>query len=181
MEGVLRTFAMTGEVAPANALVNLAPCRISFRLGTMITAALGIAIFPWKLIETSAGYIFTWLVGYSALLGPIGGIVLADYWLLRRRQLVVDDLYRRGGSYEYLRGTNHVALLALGLGIAPSVPGFLATAGLAEDVPAFWRSVYTYSWFVGFGIGGGLYWALTRALARWRPATGAAGVSHRPS
>jgi NCS1 family nucleobase:cation symporter-1 len=177
----LTTNLAANVVAPANALVSLAPRRISFRLGTMITAALGIAIFPWKLIETSAGYIFTWLVGYSALLGPIGGIVLADYWLLRRRRLVVDDLYRRGGAYEYLRGTNHVALLALGLGIAPSVPGFLAAAGLAGDVPAFWRSVYTYSWFVGFGIGGGLYWALTRALARWRPAAEPAGSAPRPS
>ena len=168
----LTTNLAANVVAPANALVNLAPRRISFRLGTMLTAGLGVAMFPWKLIASSEGYIFTWLIGYSALLGPLGGIVLADYYLLRRRRLVVEDLYRRGGVYEYHRGTNHVALLALGMGIAPSVPGFLAAAGLVDGVPAFWESVYTYSWFVGFGVGAGVYLALMRALqsvaARWR-------------
>jgi nucleobase:cation symporter-1, NCS1 family len=162
----LSTNVAANVVSPANAVVNLAPRRFTFRHGALITAALGIAIFPWKLIETSEGYIFTWLVGYSALLGPIGGIVLADYYLLRRKNLAVDDLYRRGGAYEYVRGTNHVALLALGMGIGPCVPGFLAAAGIvdAAEVPAFWQSVYTYSWFVGFGVGGGVYWALMRAL-----------------
>jgi NCS1 family nucleobase:cation symporter-1 len=164
----LTTNVAANVVSPANAVVNLAPRRFTFRHGAMVTAALGIAIFPWKLIETSEGYIFTWLIGYSALLGPIGGIVLADYYLLRGRRLLVDDLYRRGGAYEYQRGTNHVALLALGLGIAPSVPGFLSAAGLVEGVPSFWRSAYDYSWFVGFGIGGGFYWVVMRSLATWQ-------------
>jgi nucleobase:cation symporter-1, NCS1 family len=159
----LSTNLAANVVSPANALVNLAPRRIGFRAGALLTAALGVAIFPWKLIESSQGYIFTWLVGYSALLGPIGGILLVDYWLIRRARLDAEALYRRGGPYEYRGGVNPRAIAALALGVAPNVPGFLAAANLVEGVAPLWTRLYTYAWFVGFLLAGGFYWLTSKA------------------
>jgi nucleobase:cation symporter-1, NCS1 family len=157
----LSTNIAANVVSPANAIVNLAPDRLSFRLGALVTAGLGIAIFPWKLIESTSGYIFTWLIGYSALLGPIGGILIADYYLVRRRRLDLIDLYRRHGRYRYRAGFNPAALAALAAGVAPNVPGFLQAAGFVEAVPPFFAQLYTYAWFVGFLLAGGLYWLLS--------------------
>jgi NCS1 family nucleobase:cation symporter-1 len=167
----LTTNLAANVVSPANDFSNLAPRAISFRAGGVITAVIGVAIMPWKLLETSQGYIFTWLVGYSALLGPIGGILIADYFVLRRMRLDVDDLYRRGGRYEYAGGFHPAALVALAAGIAPNVPGFLAQAfpRAFPHVAAPWRELYAYAWFVGLGIAGAVYLALTwrgRANAR---------------
>jgi NCS1 family nucleobase:cation symporter-1 len=134
-------------------------------MGGYITAALGIAILPWKLLESTQGYIFTWLIGYSALLGPVGGIMIADYFIWRKQELHVDDLYVRGGAYEYRRGFNPAAMLALVVGVLPNIPGFCAEAGLVakETVPQFLQTLYTYAWFVGFFLSGALYLALMRA------------------
>lgn len=154
----LSTNLAANVVSPANAMINLAPRRISFRQGALITAGLGVAMFPWKLIESTSGYIFTWLIGYSALLGPIGGILIVDYYLLRRTRLDIDALYQRSGPYWFLGGYNPVALGALVLGVLPNVPGFLQAAGLVESVPAIFASIYTYAWFVGFFLAGGIYW-----------------------
>lgn len=161
----LSTNLAANVVSPANDFSNLSPRRISYKMGGIITAVIGGIIFPWKLIESSGGYIFTWLIGYSALLGPIGGIMVADYFLLRRRELTVEDLYRRGGQYEYRGGVNWKAMLALALGVAVNVPGFLAEAipGLKDAVPGFWRTLYTYAWFVGFLLSGALYMAFSAA------------------
>jgi NCS1 family nucleobase:cation symporter-1 len=161
----LSTNLAANVVSPANDFSNLAPGKISYRTGGILTAIIGALIFPWKLIESSGGYIFTWLIGYSALLGPIGGIMVADYFLVRRRELVVEDLYRRGGQYEYRGGVNWKAMLALALGVVVNVPGFLAEAvpSLKDSVPGFWRTLYTYAWFVGFLLSGALYVALTAA------------------
>jgi len=153
----ISTNIAANVVSPANALINLSPHHISFRLGALITAGIGFAIFPWKLIESTEGYIFTWLIGYSALLGPIGGILIADYYIVRRTRLHLDDLYRRKGRYNYLGGFNPVALAALVIGVLPNVPGFLEAAGFVESVPGFFSAVYTYAWFVGFLLSGGLY------------------------
>ena len=158
----LSTNLAANVVSPANALVNLAPRAFTFKSAALTTAIIGALMLPWKLIESSEGYIFTWLVGYSALLGPIGGILLADYWLLRRTQLNADDLYRRHGSYEYTSGVNPKALFALAVGIAPNVPGFLATAGLIDGVAPLFANLYTYAWFTGFVLSGGLYLLLMR-------------------
>ena len=144
-------------VSPANALINVAPRVISFRVGALITAGLGVVILPWKLIESTEGYIFTWLIGYSALLGPIGGILITDYYLIRRTRLRLDRLYKLGGPYWYFGGFNLVAIGALVLGVIPNVPGFLHAAGFLESVPAFFDTVYTYAWFVGFLLSGLLY------------------------
>ena len=121
-------------------------------------------MMPWKLLASSQGYIFTWLVGYSALLGPIGGILIADYFVVRKRQLDVTDLYRRGGRYEYAGGFNPAAMIALLLGVLPNVPGFLAQAFPARfgTVPAFWQGLYSYAWFLGFGLAAVVYLALMR-------------------
>lgn len=144
-------------VSPANDFANLAPRRISFRAGGMITGVLAIAMMPWKLMESAGAYVFTWLIGYSALLGPIAGIMVADYWIVRRRELDVADLYRRGGRYGAVNG---VALLALALGVAPSLPGFLRAAGIVEraaEARGAWDTLYTYAWFVGFAIAALVY------------------------
>ncbi len=159
----LSTNLAANVVSPANALISLAPRLITFRRGAMATAGLGLAMFPWKLIESSDGFIFTWLIGYSALLGPIGGILIVDYFVLRRLVLDTDQLYRRHGIYWYRGGYHVAALVALVVGIAPNVPGFLAQAGFIETVPALFSAIYTYAWFVGFALSGGLYWLLARS------------------
>jgi NCS1 family nucleobase:cation symporter-1 len=155
-------------VSPANDFANLAPRRISFKTGGLITGVVGILIMPWKLLASADTYIFDWLIGYSALLGPIAGIMIADYHLLRRRELDVPDLYRTKGRYA---GTNPVALVALVLGIAPNVIGFLhATHALAPpDEPGLWDHIYPYAWFVGFAVGFGVYLAGMKLLPTSRP------------
>ncbi len=160
----LTTNLAANVVSPANDFSNLAPHRISFRTGGLITAFLGIVIMPWKLLSSSQGYIFTWLVGYSALLGPIGGILIADYFVLRRTRLDVADLYRRGGRYEYARGINPAAVVAFVLGVIPSIPGFLAQAFPASfpGVPAMLKDLYAYAWFIGVGVAGVVYLAMMR-------------------
>ncbi|MBA2321588.1 MAG: NCS1 family nucleobase:cation symporter-1 [Deltaproteobacteria bacterium] len=137
-------------ISPANDFANLAPKRINFQMGGLITGLLGIFILPWKLLETQGAYVFTWLIGYSALLGPLAGILIADYWVVRKTELDVPDLYRPNGRYA---GTNPVAVLALVLGVLPNVPGFLAAIGVRQhEVPDLWDAIYVYAWFVGFGI-----------------------------
>ena len=160
----LTTNLAANVVSPANDFSNAAPRHISFRTGGLITAFVGILMMPWKLLATSQGYIFTWLIGYSALLGPIGGILIADYFLLRGRQLDVTDLYRRGGRYEYRGGFNPAALVALVGGVLPCVPGFLNAAFPQSfpDTGPLWKGLYSYAWFVGFGISGLVYVLLMR-------------------
>lgn len=159
----LTTNLAANVVAPANGFSNLNPQRISFKMGGYITAGLGLVMFPWKLLESTGGYIFTWLIGYSALLGPIAGILIADYFVVRRTELDVPSLFRRDGQYEGRNGWNPTALLALLLGVLPNLPGFLASAGAVEQVPAFFSELYTYAWFVGFFVSGGLYAGLSLA------------------
>jgi NCS1 family nucleobase:cation symporter-1 len=160
----LSTNIAANVVSPANAMINVDPQKISFRLGGYVTAGLGVAMFPWKLLESTGDYIFTWLVGYSALLGPIGGILIVDYFVLRRTKLDLDGLYRHDGPYRYVRGFNPAALAALVLAVLPNVPGFAHKAGLVGEVRPLWDQIYAYAWFVGFLLGGGLYWALMKLM-----------------
>ena len=152
----LSTNVAANIVSPANDLSNLAPGKIDFRRGALIAAGIGFVILPWKLLSSAGNYLFVWLLGYGAMLGAVGGVMIADYYILRRRVLVVEDLYRRGGAYEYRGGWNPVALLALFAGIAPNVPGFLAALDVME-VPAFFTHIYQWAWFVSFFLAGGLY------------------------
>ena len=138
-------------VSPANDFSNLWPRRISFKTGGVITCFMGIAIMPWKLLANYKTFIFGWLGGYAAFLGPLAGIMICDYYLVRKRVLVVDDLYLRGGAYEYSRGFNWRAVGALGLGAA------VALVGLVIPTVRFW---YDYSWFVGFAVSFVSYYGL---------------------
>ena len=147
----LNTNVAANVVSPSNDFSNLRPSLISFRTGGLITGVVGILMMPWKLLRDFSSYIFGWLVGCSALLGPIAGIMICDYYVVRHRLLKVEELYRRGGVYEYGNGFNQKAILALVAGIA------VALIGLA--VPAL-RWLYDYAWFVGFTVSGGLYFLL---------------------
>jgi len=152
----LNTNVAANVVSPSNDFSNLRPGLISFRTGGLITGSVGILMMPWKLLHDFSSYIFGWLVGYSAFLGPIAGIMICDYYLVRRQRLVVEDLYRRSGAYEFWRGFNPKAIVALVTGIA------IALIGLA--VPAV-RWLYDYAWFVGFFVSGGLYFLLMQERA----------------
>ena len=99
----LTTNMAANVVSPANDFSSLAPRRISYVTGGLITAVIGIVMMPWKLYADAAAYIFTWLIGYSSLMGAIGGILIADYWVLRRRQLSPPDLFKLDGRYTYTR------------------------------------------------------------------------------
>lgn len=160
----LATNIAANIVSPANDFSNLAPSKINFKLGGLITGIIGILIMPWKLIADPSGYIFTWLVGYSSLLGPIGGIMIADYYFVRKQQLNVEALYQHQGLYAFHKGFNYRAIIALLLGILPNVPGFLTTTQLipANAVPYWVSDLYNYSWFVGFFISGISYMIMMR-------------------
>ena len=158
----LTTNLAANVVAPAYGFSSLSPSRISFRMGGYITAAIGIAIFPWKLVEDAGAYIFTWLVGYSALLGPIAGILIADYYFLRRMQLSVDDLFRMDGAYGGVNGWNKAGLSAFAIGVAPNAPGFLHAVGALKSVPPLFDGIYAYAWFVGFAVAALSYLAMSR-------------------
>jgi NCS1 family nucleobase:cation symporter-1 len=149
----LNTNVAANVVSPSNDFSNLNPRLISFRTGGMITGVVGVMMMPWKLLGDYSAYIFGWLVGYSGLLGPIAGVMIADYFLLRKRTLAIDDLYRRGGIYEYRRGVNPRAVASLILGIA------IALLGLA--IPSL-RWLYDYAWFVGFAVSALAYLTLMR-------------------
>ena len=140
-------------VSPANDFSNLSPRRISFRTGGAITCFMGIALMPWKLLASYKTFILGWLGGYAAFLGPVAGIMICDYFLIRGRVLLVDDLYLRAGAYEYSRGFNWFALAALGAGAATALVGLV--------VPAL-RPLYDYSWFVGFTVSFVAYYALMK-------------------
>jgi len=160
----LATNIAANIVSPANDFFNLSPKKIDFRKGGYMTGIIGIIIFPWKLVADPSGYIFTWLVGYSSLLGPIGGIMIADYFFIRRQQLLVNELYKIKGAYSYNKGFNNYAIFALLLGILPNVPGFLTTIG-AINKEAIWSwlsGLYSYAWFVGFFVSGTTYLLMMR-------------------
>lgn len=160
----LATNIAANIVSPANDFANFAPSKIDFRKGGYITGVIGILIFPWKLIADPTGYIFTWLVGYSSLLGPVGGIMIVDYYFIRRQKLEVEDLYNTHGIYRFSNGFNTSAIAALLIGIVPNVPGFLTTIKViaADAVPEWVSGLYHYAWFVGFGISGLVYWILMK-------------------
>jgi NCS1 family nucleobase:cation symporter-1 len=130
-------------VSPANDFSNLWPKEISFRTGGVITCFMGVAMMPWKLLADYGTFIFGWLGGYAAFLGPVAGIMICDYFVIRRRTLNVEDLYLRNGMYEYSHGFNWRAVFALGLGAG------IALSGLV--IPSV-RFLYAYSWFVGFAV-----------------------------
>jgi nucleobase:cation symporter-1, NCS1 family len=146
----LTTNIAANVVPPANAFANLLPRKISFVTGGLITGVIGILMMPWKLLSDFEAYIFGWLVGYSGLLGPVAGIMIVDYWIVKKQQLNVHDLYVEGGEYPLVNPPGMIALLA---GISLALVGlFVAPLG----------PLYDYAWFVGFGVGAVVYLALAR-------------------
>ncbi len=145
----LSTNLAANIVSPANDISNLAPHKISFRKGAVIAACVGCLFMPWKL----AGDVMNWLGAYGAVLGAVGGVMIADYYLIRKTELVLDELYERGGRYEFIRGFNPIALGALAIGVAVNVPGMLQKLGFI-DAPSFFESLYRWGWFVAFFVAG---------------------------
>lgn len=147
----LATNIAANVVSPANDFAHLFPKLINFRVGGLITGIIGILIQPWKLMADPTGYIFTWLVAYSSLLGAVGGILIADYFVIRKTQLNLVALYEKNSVYWYHKGFNMRAIIALVAGIAPCVPGFLGTIK-AMNVAQGWITAYHYAWFISFGV-----------------------------
>ena len=141
-------------------------------MGGLITGLVGVLMMPWKLVADPSGYIFVWLIAYSALLGPIGGILIADYFVYRRCHLNLRALYQPGGEYHYTEGFSLVALVALAAGALPSLPGFLVRIKVieAERVGTLLAGLYDYAWFVGFGVAFGVYLLGRKLAASSRPA-----------
>ena len=135
-------------VSPANDFANAFPRFISFKTGGLITGILGIVIQPWKLLADPSGYIYTWLLGYSGGLGSIAGVLIADYWIVRRQTLRLEDLYLPDGAY---RGWNVRAIAATAIGCALAWGGFV--------IPVL-KPLYDYAWFVGFFAAGAAHVAL---------------------
>jgi NCS1 family nucleobase:cation symporter-1 len=147
----LSTNLAANIVSPANGFSNVAPRLIGFRTGAMITCLIGVAIMPWRLLTDLEEYIFTWLIGYSALLGPIAGIMICDYFIIRRTRLDAEALYDPKGIYG---GINPAAIVALVVAVLPNLPGFInaATGTVGTDAAwfhPFFDSIYGYAWFVG--------------------------------
>lgn len=161
----LHTNMAANVVSPSNDFSNLNPRKISYVTGGLITAVVGILMMPWKLYSDAGAYIFTWLIGYSSLMGALGGILIADYWYIRRQQLSLPDLFREQGLYTYRGGWNPAAMIALVLAVLPVVPGFLhaaVTPGGNVANPTFLDHLYQYAWFVTFALSFTIYIALMR-------------------
>jgi NCS1 family nucleobase:cation symporter-1 len=149
----LTTNIAANVVSPSNDFSNMFPKRINFVKGGMITAVLGIVIMPWKLLSDYSAYIFGWLVGYSGFLGPVAGILICDYYIIKKQRLNVIDLYKHDGDYIYKNGINYKAILALVSGIVAAMVGLL--------VPPV-KFLYDYAWFVGFGVSFVVYYLIMK-------------------
>jgi NCS1 family nucleobase:cation symporter-1 len=162
----LTTNMAANVVSPANDFSNLSPRRISYVTGGLITAVIGILMMPWRLYSDAAAYIFTWLIGYSSLMGALGGILIADYWVVRRQKLDLRDLFLLHGRYSYVNGVNMRGIAALVIALLPVVPGFIraaTTPGGQIANPTIFDHLYTYAWFVTFIISFAVYLVLMRS------------------
>ena len=162
----LTTNMAANVVSPANDFSSLAPRKVSYVTGGLITAVIGIVMMPWRLYADAAAYIFTWLIGYSSLMGAIGGILIADYWVLRRKELALGDLFALRGRYSYRNGVNTRAITILVVAVLPVIPGFVraaSTPGGQVANPTVLDTLYTYAWFVTFGSSFALYLVTARS------------------
>jgi NCS1 family nucleobase:cation symporter-1 len=157
----LSTNIAANVVAPANGIANIAPKKISFKIGGYITGIIGIVIFPWKLMANPSGFIFTWLIAYSALLGAIAGVMICDYYIVRKTKFNLADLYKPDGPHK---GWNSAAWIAFVASIFPVIPGFLVVveAITPESVGTFLIELYSYAWFVTFGLSFLIYYLLRK-------------------
>lgn len=165
----LTTNMAANVVSPSNDFSNLNPKMISYVTGGLITAVIGVLMMPWKLMSSMGNYIFTWLIGYSGLMGAIAGILICDYWVLRKQRLDLAGLFDPQGRYSYSKGVNWRAIAVLVVAVAPVAPGFLraaTTPGGQVAMPGFLDTLYTYAWFVTFALGFVLYWVLSSKETR---------------
>ena len=153
-------------VGPAYDFAAMSPRKISYKVGACMTAIIGVVMMPWKILESTHGLIFVWLGGYSSLLGAIAGILITDYYLIRKTVLSVDDLYKRKGIYTYNKGWNKVAVVAFLAGVLPNLPGFLNAAGFLQNIDPMFINIYSYAWFVGFFIAAIVYYVGMATAAR---------------
>ncbi len=156
----LSTNLAANVVSPANDISNLAPHKISFRSGAIIAAVFGCVFMPWKL----AGDVMNWLGAYGAVLGAVGGVMISDYYLIRKTELVVEELYERNGRYEYSKGFNPIALAALAAGVGVNLPGMLQKLGFITT-NEFFSDLYSWGWFVAFFVACGAHYAFTRLFS----------------
>jgi len=170
----LTTNMAANVVSPANDFSNLSPRKITYVTGGLITAVIGILMMPWKLYSDAGAYIFTWLIGYSSLMGALGGILIADYWIVKRQELDLRDLFAVEGRYTYSNGINWRAIAALVISVLPVFPGFLKAAltpGGQVPNPDFFDTLYTYAWFVTFALSFASYLILMRGTAARKSGT----------
>jgi NCS1 family nucleobase:cation symporter-1 len=175
----LTTNMAANVVSPSNDFSNLDPRRISYVAGGLITAVIGILMMPWQLMSSMGAYIFTWLIGYSGLMGAIGGIMICDYFILRGKNLRLAELFKTDGIYSYSNGINWRAVAALVAAVAPVVPGFLraaTTPGGQVAAPNFFDTLYIYAWFVTFGSAFAVYLILMKTMPPKENLTAEKGV-----
>jgi len=150
-------------VSPAYDLAHLAPKLVNFRTGALITGVVGVLIMPWKLLSTPELYIFTWLGFVGGVLGTVAGILIADYWIIRRTVLHLGELYDRAGRYWYDAGWNWRAVAAFAVGGVLAVGGSYSAPGKgpfpADGVIPFLEPLADYGWAVGLGASLVLYTA----------------------
>jgi NCS1 family nucleobase:cation symporter-1 len=162
---VIATLAVNiaaNVVSPANDFANAFPKLIDFKIGGLITGVLGIAMMPWELLKDEHSYILGWLVGYSGSLGAVAGVLIVDYWILRKTELDLTSLYTPDGKYRYNGGWNLFAIAATLIGAGAALAG------------VFWdalKPLYNWSWFVGFFLAAGVYWVLMSTQVRSRSKT----------
>lgn len=160
-------------VAPSNVLVSICPSIFSFVGGCFVTGIVFMAFQPWRILQSSESFVYTWLVGYSAILGPITGILLTDYYIFHGMVLDVNALYTENphGHYYYCSGYNLAALATLVLSVMPSVPGFLHRVGILKDTFDVFVAIYDNSWFFGLFFATLLYWILSCGWSRKKERT----------
>lgn len=160
----LSTNVAANLVSAANDVSNIWPRRITFRIGGVISGLISVLFLPWRLLSSPNSFIFQWLIASASLMGGIGAVMIADYFVLRKGHLQIDDLYDSHGLYRFARGWNWRALLSVVVSVLPTVPGFLVVTGVAaEDSMPFWLAkLYDYTWFISFAIAFGLYLTLSK-------------------
>jgi cytosine/uracil/thiamine/allantoin permease len=145
----LSTNIAANVIAPANAFSNILPSKLSFRGGGLIAAIIGIIIMPWWLLDQ----ISSLLIFVSGFLGPVLGILICDYFIIRRKHLNLAELFKVAGAYSFITGFNPAAMFALGGGVLVALIGLF--------VPSL-RFLYTLSWFTGFAAAFLIYYLLMK-------------------
>jgi NCS1 family nucleobase:cation symporter-1 len=166
----LTTNVAANVVSPSYDFSNAWPRMISFRTGGIITGVIGILIQPWNLLADPNQYIWTWLGTYGGATGAIAGVLIADYWLIRRKNLKLADLYRTDGVYKYARGWNWIAVVSLLIGVVIAIGGAYSQVDLkpfpADGLISFLKPFYDYSWVVGLIASFLIYWVLTVTVGK---------------